>query len=516
MKSISHFFSSGTFWDIIGVLYQNMVFVYGTSLLLAYGLLAIMSLISIRRYMKKNGAADINVLVESPLAPGISVIAPAFNESVTIVQNVRSLLTFNYPKFEVIIINDGSTDDTLDKLILEFELEHVDYAFRASLNCMPIQRVFKSTNAAYEKLMVIDKVNGKSKADASNAGINLSSYPYFLCTDVDCILNKDTLLKLIKPFMDEETTKIKEIGHPCEECGFQHIVEDYRRVIASGATLRMVNSCEVDGGLLIRVRPPKKFFPRFQEMEYIRAFVLGKMGWDLINAVPNVSGGLGMFDKEIAVQAGGYDSKSFGEDMDLITRMCGFMKANKRKYAVRYVPETLCWTEGPTTLKVFGRQRSRWARGLAQIMSIHRKILFNPRFGRLGLIVFPYNFFFELLAPLIEFTGILYYIYLIVSGQIMWVYAIILIVFVYTYSVMITTLALLWDQITFKYYKTWGEVIGLCLMAFLEPFLYHPLILFFALKGYFNFVTGRKHVWGNMQRQGFGAQPKKKTEPNPA
>jgi cellulose synthase/poly-beta-1,6-N-acetylglucosamine synthase-like glycosyltransferase len=305
--------------------------------------------------------------------------------------------------------------------------------------------------------------------------------------------------------MDAETTKIRMVGEECTECGYQQVIEDYERVIAVGATLRMVNSCDVDGGLLVRARPPKRYLPRFQEMEYIRAFVLGKMGWDYINSVPNVSGGLGMFDKEIAVKAGGYDSKSFGEDMDLITRMGGFMHANNRKYSVRYVPVTLCWTEGPTTLKVFGRQRSRWARGLAQIMSIHRKILFNPRFGRLGLIVFPYNFLFELLAPIIEFIGVLYYIYLIVNGLINWPFAIILIIFVYTYSVMITTLALLWDQITFKYYKTWGEVMGLCLMAFLEPFFYHPLILFFALKGYFNFITGRKHVWGNMQRQGFGA-----------
>ncbi len=516
MRALANFFSRGIFWDALGDFYQYAVFIYGTSLLMAYGFLAVMSLIAIRRYMKKNSVVDINIIVESPLAPGISVVAPAFNESITIVQNVRSLLTFNYPKFEVIIINDGSTDDTLEKLIEEFQLVHVEYAYRERLNSQPIKRVFKSTNAAYDKLIVIDKVNGKSKADASNAGINLSSFDYFLCTDVDCILEKNTLIKLIKPFMDEETTKIKEVGEPCTECGFQHIVEDYRRVIASGATLRMVNSCEVDQGLLVRVRPPRRFLPRFQEMEYIRAFVLGKMGWDFINAVPNVSGGLGMFDKEIAVKAGGYDSKSFGEDMDLITRMCGLMRANDRKYAVRYVPETLCWTEGPTTLKVFGRQRSRWARGLAQIMSIHRKILFNPRFGRLGLIVFPYNFFFELLAPLIEFVGILYYIYLIYTHQINWPYAIILIIFVYTYSVMITTLALLWDQITFKYYKTWGEVIGLCFMAFLEPFVYHPLILFFSLKGYFNFITGRKHIWGNMQRQGFGVQAKKKTEPKPA
>ena len=509
MRAILEFFNKGVFWENLGSYYQSGVFVYGTTLLMAYASLAIMSLISIRRYMKKNASVDYNIIVESPLAPGISVIAPAYNEGVTIISNVRSLLTFNYPKFEVIIINGGSTDDTLEKLIREFDLVHVEYAFIEKLNSEPIKRIFKSTNRAYDKLIVVDKINGKSKADASNAGINISSYEYFLCTDVDCILDKDTLIKLIKPFMDEEITKIKEIGTPCPECGYVHVKEDYRKVIATGATLRMVNSCDVDEGLMIRVRPPVKFLPRFQEMEYIRAFVLGKMGWDLINAVPNVSGGLGMFDKEIAVKAGGYDSKSFGEDMDLITRMCCLMKDNKRKYSVKYVPITLCWTEGPSTLKVFGRQRSRWGRGLAQIMSIHRKVIFNPRYGRLGLIVFPYNFLFELWAPLIEFTGILFYIYLILTKQINWPFAIILLVFVYTYSVMITTLALLWDQITFKYYKTWGETIGLCLMAFIEPFVYHPLIMFFALKGYFNFVTGRKHVWGNMQRQGFGGQRRK-------
>ncbi len=504
-SSIRAFFSESTFFDVVGEFYSDAVFIYGTTLLLAYGVLAILSLMAIKRYMKKNDSVDYNVIVESPLAPGISVVAPAFNEGVTIIQNVRSLLTLNYPKFEVIIVNDGSTDDTLEKLITEFDLEHVEYAFRERLNCQPIKRVFKSKDPAYEKLIVIDKVNGKSKADASNAGINLSSYDYFLCTDVDCILDKDTLIKLIKPFMDED---ISESASSTKAYAKEDV--EQRQIIATGATLRMVNSCEVDGGLIVRVRPPRRYLPRFQEMEYIRAFVLGKMGWDFINAVPNVSGGLGMFDKDVAVKAGGYDSKSFGEDMDMITRMCAYMKANTKEYAVRYVPVTLCWTEGPTTLKVFGRQRSRWARGLAQIMSIHRKILFNPRFGRLGLIVFPYNFLFELLAPIIEFLGILYYIYLIITGQINWPYAIILLVFVYTYSVMITTLALLWDQITFKYYKTWGEVIGLCLMAFLEPFFYHPLIVFYALKGYFNFVTGRAHTWGNMQRQGFGNQAKKK------
>jgi cellulose synthase/poly-beta-1,6-N-acetylglucosamine synthase-like glycosyltransferase len=497
-----------TFWQTVTYFYENTVFIYGLTMLLVYALLAILSFIGVRKFIAAEKYVDYDKIVESAHAPGISVIAPAFNESVTIITNVRSLLTLNYPKFEVIIVNDGSTDDTLEKMTKEFSLVEVDFAYIDKLFSQPVKRIFKSTDKAYEKLLVVDKVNGKSKADASNAGINCSSFPYFLCTDVDCIIEKDTLLKMIKPFLDEEEKKIKEIGKPCPECGYIHIKEDYKRVIATGATLRIANSCDVDEGVITRVRPPKALIPRFQEMEYIRAYVLGKMGWSYINAVPNVSGGLGMFDKEIAIEAGGYDGKSFAEDMDMVTRMALYMRNNKKKYMIKYIPTTQAWTEGPPNLKIFSRQRTRWGRGLFEIMVVHRKVLFNPSYGRLGLVVFPYNFLFEFLAPLIEATGIMYYIYIIVTNQINWPFAKILLVFVYFYSVMITTLALLWDQLTFRYYKTWGEVLGLCLMAFLEPFFYHPLIVFFALRGYYNFLTGKKHSWGNMQRQGFGQKSK--------
>ena len=469
-------------WEMLGNFYENSIFVYGTTLLFIYAFLAVLSLLSVREYYRKNSYVDFNEMVSSPLMPGISVIAPAFNEGLTIISNVRSLLTLNYPKFECIIINDGSTDDTLPQLIEVFEMVAVDFAYNPKIRTQPVRRIYKSTNKAYAKLMVIDKVNGKSKADAVNAGINASSYGYFLCTDVDCILEKDTLLKLIKPVMQEE----------------------HNRVIACGATLRIANSSEIDKGVVIRMRPPRQLLPRFQEVEYIRAFVLGKMGWTYINCVPNVSGGLGLFDKEIAIRSGGYDFQSFGEDMELLTRMCRYAHDNKMKYAVRYIPVSLCWTEGPTTVKIFMRQRTRWARGLAQLMSAHMKMFLNPRYGRMGMIVIPYNFFFELLAPIIEFCGVVYYLLMGFFGLVNWHFALLLLIFVYTYSVMITTLAILWDQLTFRYYKTWKEVAYLCMTPFMEFILYHPLIVIFSLRGYYFFITGKKHSWGNMQRKGFG------------
>lgn len=464
--------------------YESAIFIYCAGLFLFYILLAVLSLIAIRRSLWKNKIRGQQMLVASPLTPGISVIAPAYNEGVTIIANVRSLLALNYPRFEVVIVNDGSKDDTLQKLIDEFELTEVNFAYRQQIPSQAVKRFFKSTNPAYSKLLVLDKVNGKSKADAVNAGINASSFDYFLNTDVDCILARDTLLKLIKPFMD-----------------------DPQRVIATGAPLRAANSCDVEAGVITRVRVPRSLLPRFQEMEYIRSYLLGKMGWTFINAVPNVSGGLGLFDKDIVIKSGGYDPGSFGEDMDMVVRMCRYMCEQDLPYRIHYIPETLCWTEVPATYKIFFRQRVRWARGLAQIFSKHRKVLFNPKYKKLGLIIFPYNFFFELLAPLIEFAGIIYYIYIIVNHLINWDYAIILLVFIYTFSILITSLSMLWDQLIFRYYQSWKEVWQLCILALAEPFIYHPTVLFCAIRGYFNQLTGKKHTWGNMQRQGFNQSP---------
>ncbi|MFX1705166.1 glycosyltransferase [Chitinophaga sp. CC14] len=470
----------------LGRAYENTLFVYGLVLLLVYALLALLSMMAIRRYTRKSTQHQLDILASSPMAPGLTILAPAFNEGLTIISNVRSLLTLNYPRYEIIIINDGSTDNTMEQLISEFRMVAVDFAHNARILTQPVRKIYKSTDPAYSSLMVIDKVNGKSKADAVNAGINIATFNYFVCTDVDCILHKDTLLELALPVMQEEK----------------------KRVIAVGATLRIANSSDFDEGVLIRMRPPRQLLPCFQEVEYIRSFVLGKMGWSYINCVPNVSGGLGLFDKEVATRCGGYDHSSFGEDMELLTRMCRYAHDNQIDYAVRYIPRTLCWTEGPASVKIFSRQRTRWARGLAQLMHAHFSMFLNPRYGKMGLIVFPFNFFFELLAPLVEFSGIIIYIYLAVTGQVNWPYASLLLLFVYTYAVMITTISILWDQLSFGYYKKWWEVAYLCLTPFIEFLLYHPLIVFFSLRGYYYFLTGKKSTWGNMQRQGFG---KKKT-----
>jgi len=196
--------------------FEYFVFFYASSMFLVYMVLAVMSFINISRYRTYNSRTDDQFLLDSPLTPGISVVAPAYNEEKTIIVNVKSLLTLNYPLFEVIIVNDGSKDRTLEFLIEEFELVETPYAYVERIKTKPFKRIFKSTNPQYSKLTVVDKANGGTKADASNAGINAAQYPYFLCTDVDCILERNTLLRMIKPVLNSNT-----------------------RVVSVGATLRM-------------------------------------------------------------------------------------------------------------------------------------------------------------------------------------------------------------------------------------------------------------------------------------
>lgn len=476
-------------FEIFVKIYEYFIFFYATSLVLSYIVLAIFSFFAINRYKNYNTDIDDEELIQSELAPGISVIAPAYNEEKTIIVNVKSLLTLNYPKFEVIIVNDGSKDKTLDLLIKEFDLVEAPFAYVEKIKTKPYKRTFKSQNPKYDILTVIDKENGGTKADAFNAGLNASVFPYYLNTDVDCILARNTLTKMIKPILSDKT-----------------------RVIAVGATLRMSNNCDIKDGVITRVRPPKALIPRFQELEYIRSYLLGKMGWELINSVPNVSGGLGMFDKEIAIKAGGYGADSHAEDMDMLTRMAAHMMNNRLDYKIGYIPLSCCWTEGPPNFQILNRQRTRWASGLFQMFTEHRKILFNPSYKRLGLITFPYIFIFEFLAPIIEAFGILFTIFLFFYGYINWTFAPLILLYSYTFALMISSLVIIWDQMTFKYYNTTREVLSLFFTAFIEPIIYHPLIVFFSLKGYFSFITSRELAWGTMTRQGFENEENKENK----
>ncbi len=440
----------------------------------------VVSYMAIRRFLfirKFNQGLKLSVMND---APGISIITGAYNESVTIIDNVHSLLSLNYHKFELIVVNDGSKDDTLEKMIAEFDLVESHYIFETVIPSEPIKKIFRSRDLAYKSLVVIDKINGGGKADAINAGLNISKYDYFLNIDVDCILDFDALNIMMEVVLNEK-----------------------KRCIGVGATLRMSNNSIVKRGTLEEIRAPKNMLVRFQELEYVRSFILGKMAWSHLNALPNISGGLGLFDKEIVLNIGGYDNHSLGEDMDLVFRLVVYMQETKQEYCIRSIPQTLCWTEGPDTLKIFVRQRVRWARGLFQILKKNRRVLFNPKYGKMGFIIYPYNLLFEFMSPFIELAGIMMLILFFFMNKALLIGLLMITFAVITFYIALSFISVFLDRKIFNYYKSGTTTLGISAMAFLEPFLYHPLIIYCGLKGYFEEFIGKKKIWGEMPRKGF-------------
>ncbi len=457
---------------------------YSVLLLSCYIFIGTYSIGEIRKHLYKNSFTDYRQLASASQAPGMSILAPAYNEGANVIENVRSLLSIHYANLEVIIINDGSKDDSLAKLIEAYNLYKTDYFVNEQIKTKPVKGVYKSRNKVYKKLIVVDKENG-GKADALNVGVNIAQKEYIVCIDVDCILEQDALLKLAKPFL--ENTK--------------------QRVIATGGVIRIANNCTVEGGRLVAVNLPNKFLARVQTLEYIRAFLLGRMAWSRLNGLLLISGAFGAFDKEIVINCGGYDHNTVGEDMELVVRMRRYMEELKQPYKVGFIPDPLCWTEAPDNFKILGRQRNRWTRGTIETLKMHKVMFLNPKYGFLGLVSYPYWFFFEFLAPIIEFVGMFFFILFAVTGLTNWRFFFALLALVFAFGFLYSVFAILMEILTYNQYKRRKDILKLILTAFLEPFVFHPFVVWSAVMGNIDLLR-KKNSWGEMTRQGFSA-PKK-------
>lgn len=459
--------------------------VYSAVLLLSYVLIGILAIIQMRRYMRLRTFTDYSLLAGSPQAPGMSILAPAYNEGATIVENVRSLLSIHYRNLELVVINDGSKDDSLAQLIEHYQLIPVEHEVAGRLPTKRIRAIYKSANPVFHRLIVVDKENG-GKADALNVGINVSSQPYMFCIDVDCIIEQDALLKMAKPFLDSTG----------------------KRVIASGGVVRIANGCEIHNGRLVKVHLPGGFLPRVQTLEYFRAFLLGRMAWAWLDGLMLISGAFGVFDKEIVIACGGYDHGTVGEDMELVVRMRRYMEERRLPYTVTYIPDPLCWTEAPSTYKILGRQRNRWTRGTIETLNIHRVMCLNPRYRRLGLLSYPYWLLFELLAPLVEFGGAIVCVFLAIFGALNLPLFGALLGFILSAGILFSLLAILMEVMTYNQYRDSRDILRLVLTALLEPFLFHPFVVWSAVRGNIDLLQ-KKKGWGEMTRQGF-QKPKPK------
>ena len=470
---IFHFFT---------LLIEFIILFYAIAVFVVYFSLSILSGKELLRFFHTDKITNYDAILSSPFAPAISIIAPAYNESLTIVENIRALLSLYYPNFEIIIVNDGSKDDTLGKTIEAYELEKVSYVVDYRITCNEILDIYKSRKKSFNNLTIINKVNG-GKADALNAGINVAKSPYFIAIDVDSIIDPHALQKLVLPFLKETDEK----------------------VIATGGVIRIANSCKIKDGQLLEINVPEDFLPRCQVIEYNRAFLLGRLAWSRLDGLLLISGALGLFDKEIAIASGGYFAKTVGEDMEIVVRMRKYMANRNEKYKVVYIPEPLCWTEAPSSLKILGSQRNRWTRGTIDTLFLHSDLFFNPKYGVMGMLSYPYWFFFEWLAPIIEASGVLYFVLIALFGYPNWPFFSVTLFFVYFFSVSFSTYAILFDHLVFHRYTKRSMIIKLLATSWVEPFFYHPMVTYWALRGNWDYFVKKKKAWGTMTRQGFAS-----------
>jgi len=443
---------------------------------LAYLMMLIVALKTSAAHQRRLESYRLRWIGETPLTPPITIIAPAHNEESSIRVAVRNLLENHYPQLEVVVVNDGSEDRTLQAMTEEFRLRLVRTVYVPETKSALVRGVYRSEADA--RLVVVDKEPGGSKADAVNAGLNVATSPYICIVDADSILEHDALLRIMVP-----------------------VLEDPKRVVAVGGIIRVLNGSEIAGGRMKRVRLPRESIAVIQVIEYLRAFLIGREAWAQGNMLMIISGAFGLFRTDLVRAVGGYRPRAIGEDFDLVARLHRHLLEQGADYRILFVPDPMCWTEVPSDLKSLGRQRARWQKGLLDVLWPNRDMLFKWRYGRIGFFALPYLWLFELLAPVIEIGGIVTIVLAACLGALSREFFVQFLLFGYAFATMISIGSVLQEEITYKRYNEWQDVVRLVTYCFLEHFPYRQLHMIWRLQGLWQYLRG-DNVWRPLKRKG--------------
>jgi cellulose synthase/poly-beta-1,6-N-acetylglucosamine synthase-like glycosyltransferase len=467
-----------TFYHVINVI-LDVIIVYAFVSNFNYFVLMALGYFVLRTQRTIEGSVERDPLFKSRLMPPISIIAPAHNEQLSIAQSTRSMLQLEYPEHEVIVVTDGSDDRTLQILIDEFHLYKSARQPLQNLATAPVNAVYESQNL---KLLVIDKQNG-GKSDSLNAAVNYANTPLIAAVDSDSLLESNSLLLVVRPFLEDETT------------------------VAVGGIIRVVNGCTVEHGAVTKVGAPPSLLTKFQVVEYLRAFLGGRVALSYMNSLLLISGAFGLFRRDSVIEAGGFELNSLAEDLELVIRLHRIARENKRAYKIVFVPTPVCWTEVPDSWKSLAVQRKRWQRGGVESMWKHRGMLFNPKFGVVGCFGMPYLLFLEILGPTIEVTGYVITILGLLIGFISLTTALLFFIGSVLFGTMISISAVLLEEFTTRRYAHPLDLASLIWAALVENFGYRQTNAIWRFSGIFQALRRKKKkVWGKLTRRGFSPQ----------
>jgi cellulose synthase/poly-beta-1,6-N-acetylglucosamine synthase-like glycosyltransferase len=432
---------------------------------------------SITRHLRARGHDAIAETFRSPLTPAISILLPAFEEEAGVVASTRSLLALRYPEHEVIVVNDGSRDGTLERLSDAFDLVPVRLALRPGIPSAPIRGTYVSLRQP--RLRVIDKENG-GKADALNAALGVARFPYVCAVDADAILEEDALLNVAKPILDDPDL-----------------------VIATGGIVRIANGCTIEHSRVREVRLPRSRLATLQVIEYFRAFLVGRTSWSRLGSMLIISGAFGLFRRSLVEEAGGWWTETVGEDVELVIRLHRLERDRGEPYRIVFAPDPVCWTEVPEDLRTLSRQRRRWQRGLAEALWRHRSVLGRPRYGVLGLVAFPYFLFFELLGPLLGVIGFPAVAASLYFGTLSLAFVGGFLAVSVLFGTLLSVAALALEEYSFRRHRRHRDAARLLLFALLENFGYRQLVDLWRLMAFVD-LARRKRSWGAQRRRGLG------------
>jgi len=462
-------------WRTPLTIYQYLLLIYFSGLNILYGLFCCVGLRAIVViFAREFSQGTLRDLLERDVYKPVSILVPAYNEEVSIVASVRSLLALQFPEFEVIVVSDGSTDDTLGQLYDAFALAEQPLATRQDLPTATVNRTYRSLS--HPNLVVVDKENG-GKADSLNAGLNLARYPLFAGVDADSLLDGEAILRATRLFVEDET------------------------LIAVGGTIRPLNGAVVKDGRVTEVAMPKKWLERFQILEYAHAFFTGRAGWSHFKSLLIISGAFGLFRRTAVLEAGGFLVGTVSEDMELVVRLHKHFVRKGQPYNIRFTPDPICWSEVPSDLGTLRRQRNRWHRGLWETLWTHKDMLFNPRYGRLGMVAVPYFWCFEALAPLVEVSGYILVVLGMLFGFISPRFAVLFVLLAVLYGMLLSQMAAGIETFLSTRYPRLRDRILLFLAAFLE-FLGYRQFLAFERSVATVQAPFKKGKWGKMNRTG--------------
>ena len=415
--------------------------------------------------------AGLDEIFASPLAPPISVVVPVRNMADLVVDSARGLLNLRYPEFEVIIVDDGSTDGTFARLAREFRLVEVDKVIRTGLRTAGRVRSVHAP-ATGERLLVIRKESMGRPADAVNTGVNAAQYPLICRTDADTYLDETALLSVAKPF-----------------------IEDPARTVAAGATVRVANGCELRAGRVVEPRVPGGWLQAIQAAEYLRVFLLDRAGWSQLRGMLFIPGAFGVFRREIYELVGGFDLCTEGDDVEMTASIYHRLLNERRAYRIAFVPEPCCWTVVPSRYRRLAHQRARWSQILSEALWSYRAMLFNPRYRGVGLVVLPFALVSELLSALVEVAAWL----VLIAG---WAAGILdpALVALFAaagpgYCAFLSIVSVVTEELTYHRYRRWRDFALLVYAAVAGNVGFRQLYAWWRLRGIADALLRRKATW---------------------